>query len=424
MAYSLFPPRRPPTARRVGSLPLLNADRPRQHRPVSEIDSLPVFDSDTLSNCIDSFFKMGSFDQEAAADRLYFCMQPSQESLVPSNFSRQQSVLLPECDLVKSYPGNRGPAPDKPLPPTPLQPHQRVRKRSNRSVTPSQLQQLSRNVSPNQPSIERSSPPSMHDSFNPSDGIMPTMGYVLGSTRPRSSNQSSSTKRLSNSHISPKAMPNRPPSARARRRPSEQKLVSSPTSSPMPVTIHLSEAPGEQEMAYVPMEYVPIVPAQHKHSFSDPFEAFDGHLDETSGWEPDSDDEKPSRVLRKKFSSKFPSMDRTARASTSRPSSSMGKRPSSSGETVKKHSPRVSNGSTASTVSCSSTLGQRVSQSTADSSFSQSTTLLRNSTAASSVEDGKRDGVRLISTPSIAAMPGKKKVKFSRRLKSWLRKSS
>lgn len=412
--YKLFPPSRPTHRRpayRQDSVPTIQDPfHSRSKGSDSSIESFPAFDSSTFEACLDSFFTM---DQGSLlhADSLYFQLQASQESLLhgAAPVSRKPSVLLPECNLVKPYSQRpRVAVPEKPLPPTPLQPHQRTRKRTNRSVTASQLEQLSRAVSPT-PSGEWSGSSTLQGSF--SSTVSTTPSLTFSETRsPRST--------MSRSPYSTLEQP-----TRQRRKVSfTDSTTNVRDTKSVPLPLHLIEPSRVDNMAYVPVELSPTFPACNLLPSPDLISAFPSlpssptEPTETSGWEPDSDDDETTRTLRKKISRKF-TVDRASRPS-SRSISEMVPMP-------KKHCPRPSDSSTLSTTSYATTAAQRASRSTAHSSLSQSTTLLKDSTlAAVCAERDARIAQRLNGSPSIVSIPGKKKVKFGHKLRGWLGRAS
>ena len=443
-SYSLFPSPKIPR-RKTDSY---QADHfQRSWGQDSDVEEFPSFDPDTL---LDSFFSMGPYDQggggsDTAAERLYFSIQPSQESLLNSRSmplsQGRDSVLLPETNFGRSYslqPSYH--SPEKPLPPTPiqpvekpvqkpmpLQPHQRARKRSHRTITPSQLEALSRAVTPTpKTSNEWSTSSTLKSSFSSTESTVAPMIEIT--TVP--------SRRRSTIDCSPKSYPLRRSSVQGRKKLPGQRKVSFSSSPTLPISFNIAGVPIDENPAYVSAQSSPSLPSHQHHlsapsAFSDPFAGFDSQAGETSAWEPDSDDDEPTRVLRKKFSRKLNS-ERTRAASMSKPPSmpkpgpAAPRRHSSFPDTIKKHTVRVSDGSTATTVSTTSTIAQQSTRSTARSSLSQSTTLLRNSTEAPrSEQDDPRVVVpKLAHSPSLAALPGKKKVKFGRRIKCWLSKTT
>lgn len=450
--YSLFPSPKIPR-RKTDSY---QADHfPRTWDQESEAEAFPSFDPDTL---LDSFFRMGPYDQggggsDTAAERLYFSIQPSQESLVNSRSMplspERESVLLPESNFGRSYRSYslqpRHHSPEKPLPPTPLQsvettmslqlvqkpmplqPHQRAKKRSHRTITPSQLEKLSRAVTPTpKTSTDWSTSSTLKSSFSSTESTVAPMIEIT----------TVSSRRRSTIDCSPKSYPLRRSSVQGRRKLPGQRKVSFSSSSTFPISVNTTGLPMDENPAYVSARSSPGLPNHQHHlsassTFSDPFAGFDCQVDETSGWEPDSDDE-PTRVLRKKFSRKLNTTERTRASSLSKPppvpkpGPVAVRRHSSFPDTIKKHTVRVSDGSTATTVSTASTIAQQSTRSTARSSLSQSTTLLRNSTEAPRNEqnDSRVVVAKLAHSPSLAALPGKKKVKFGRRIKCWLSKTT
>ena len=447
--YSLFPS--PKTSRRKTDFYKVDHfPTPWGHE--SDVETFPSFDPDTL---LDSFV-MGSYDQgsgsDTAAERLYFSIQSSQESLVNSRSMRLSqncdSVLLPDCHLGRSYSFQpMYQSAEKPLPPTPIQPgekamplqpvlkttplqtHQRARKRSHRTVTPTQLEALSRAVTPTpRPSVDWSTASTLQDSFSSTESTLAPMIAITAAP----------SRRRSTIDCSPKSYPLRRTSIQGRRKLPGQIKVSFSSSPTLPISLNIAGLTMDENPAYVSAKSSPSLPSHHHHlsassAFSDPFASFDSQVGETSGWEPDSDDDEPTRVLRKKFSRKLNTTDRSRASSMSKPPSmakpssvSTVRRHSSYPDTIKKHAVHASDGSTATTVSTASTIAQQSSRSTARSSLSQSTTLLRDSTELPQCEreDSRVALTKMTHSPSIVALPGKKKVKFGRRIKCWLSKTT
>lgn len=415
--YSLFPTTRR-TCRRIASkpdhLPLLGPSPTVSRDSRESIEAFPAFDVEAFESCIDSCFTM-DHSTRIAPEAFYFQLQPSQEYLTPSvtPVSRKPSVLLPECNLVKSYSQRpRIPTPEKPLPPAPLQPHQKSRKRTNRSVTPTQLEELSRAVSPKS-SFEWSSSSTIQGSFSSTTSTAPSL--VLSESR------------------SPSSAITSPDSAIGRRTPPRRKFTGPPTTmrtkNIIPRPLNLDGLPMEENPAYVAKEHSPTFPPWNflpSPDLTSPFPSLPtspADTNEISGWEPDSDDEEPTRLLRKKISRRF-TADRTSRPATSRVVSGQSQGSNVSDNNSKWHTQRISNDSTNSNLSHATTAAQRASRSTYHSStLSQSTTLMRDSCSGSYIDRDQRVAARVAMSPSIAALPGKRKVKFSRKLKDWFSKS-
>ena len=367
----------------------------------SGLEAFPDFDAD-----FDYFSGPRAFRMHTEA--FYFSLQPSEESLAydpdRSPVGRKPSVLLPECNLVKSYCHRARLSADKPLPPTPLQPQLTRRKRSNRSVTPGQLQMLQQAVGPDlTPQFEWTFPSDLQGSFSSTDSaVPPSLTSSTTATSPRSTM----------STISPISRSNRR-TRQNRRGPlngSERQRKAAPL--PLAFTgLSMEDNPAYLSMnspTFSDYNFLPSPDLTSSFQSSEPLPSLD--CNETSGWEPDSDDENTTRTLRKKISRKF-NNDRTSRPRTVSSATSASEVP------TRKHVPKLSNSST--------------------SSY-RSTPLVHSFQAdrhqtppPSSVDDSQvtprlqRPCVHRVHTsPSIVAHAGKKKVQFGTKFKGWFGKPS